>query len=115
MTKAVRIHVYKSKARAKPWTWQMVSRNGNIVSNAAETYDKPGNAKRAAIRIGDLTGCEVRQYEGEQFKVIRAANEDAPTPIARVLGTNEAPPVVIGSSAGEGGPDDMSQDDVGRG
>lgn len=76
MTTEVRIEIYKSRARVTPWTWRMRAKNGRIVANAAEDFDKAGNARRAALRIGAMIDCEVRVLDIDgSFDVLRKPSD----------------------------------------
>lgn len=64
------IEVHKTRARTNPWTWRMVAGNGQIVGNAAETFDSAGNAKRAALKIGKQMHARVWMLDGDGAKVV---------------------------------------------
>jgi len=44
------------KTRSGKWTWRMKSRNGKIVGNAADSYDRPSGARGAALKLSAALG-----------------------------------------------------------
>lgn len=37
--------------KAGKWTWRLVARNGRVIANAAEDYERPSGAMKAALKM----------------------------------------------------------------
>lgn len=78
------IEVWKTKSRRiPPWTWRLLHFNGQVMANAAETYDSKSNAVRAARRMHALLSepqpARVVTLEEDGARVIQVPKEPLQT------------------------------------
>lgn len=83
----MRIEVFPFRSRSpQKYSWRLRSRNGQVIANAAESFDSKANAKLAAKRIAKTLNDAFPVWEvnvdGEYVETLAEAAVDNVTPIA---------------------------------